>query len=69
MSGQDMRPILGKQMDRKQFLQFMGTALIAVFGFSNLMSLLRDPKTHHNGALDTDLSDSRHGFGSRKFGV
>lgn len=69
MSGHSTHPVLGKQMDRKQFLQFMGTALIAVFGFSNLMSLLRDSKAHSTSVNDISMSDGRHGFGSRKFGV
>ena len=59
---------LGKELTRKQFLQYMGTALLMVFGLNNLVALLTGNKPGH-AFMDRHRSDSSHGFGSSKFGV
>ncbi len=57
--------LLMQEMTRKQFLQFLAGGVIALLGFSNLLSLLM-----HSGRQTQQLPDTnRHGFGSRKFGA
>ena len=56
--------LLNKEMTRKEFLQYTVGALLVVFGFGNLLSLL----THRVKDKVSPGDDSRHGFGSRKFG-
>jgi len=64
----NMRGALAQEVTRKQFLQYMGTALLMVFGLNNLVSLLTGTKPKHS-ILNHGGADSSHGFGSSKFGV
>jgi hypothetical protein len=59
---------LHQEVTRKQFLQYLGTALLMVFGLNNLISLLTGNRPDHF-LPGQDTSESRHGFGSSKFGV
>jgi hypothetical protein len=61
--------ILQKQVTRKEFLQFAGTALITLLGFSNFVHLLtRFAHTGSQASVTTEQK-SRSGFGSSRFGV
>lgn len=61
--------LLQKEMTRKEFLQYMVGLLIAVFGFSNLVSVLSGLRDSPNGRPQPLINDDGlHGFGSRKFG-
>jgi hypothetical protein len=56
-------------MTRKEFLQYAAGAIVVLFGFSNLVSLFTSFTTT-TVSPSKDLSkESKHGFGSRKFGV
>lgn len=63
------KELLAKQMTRKEFLQFAGMAIIALFGLNNFITFLKQnqPATSNKTAV-TDQSKGR-GFGSSKFGV
>jgi len=59
-----MSPVLDKELTRKQFLQLMLGSGLTLFGFGNLLGLLK--------LMDTSkakTADGGHGFGTRKFGV
>jgi hypothetical protein len=63
---EELREKLNTEITRKQFLQYMAAALLAVFGFNNLLSLLSGSReVHHVFVPGTD----HNGFGTRKFGV
>lgn len=64
----NMREKLNTEITRKQFLQYMGTALLMVFGLNNLISLLTGNKPHHL-LPGSGATESHHGFGSSKFGI
>ncbi len=55
---------LNKELTRKQFLQLTVAAMLALFGFNNLLNMLNRPKT-----VVHVHDKSGHGFGSSKFGV
>lgn len=57
---------LGRELTRKQFLQLMVAAVIAIFGFNNLVSLLLGKKTVIPQQMQ---QNSSHGFGASKFGI
>jgi hypothetical protein len=66
-----IREQLQREMTRKEFLQILTGILLSVFGFHNLLALLSGHaagSTRPSSAVDSLLGDSRHGFGSRKFG-
>ena len=63
-----MREKLNTEITRKQFLQYMGTAFLMVFGLNNLVSLLTGTKPKHL-FMDHGSTEGAHGFGSSKFGV
>ena len=56
--------LLAQEMNRKQFLQYFGATLLAVFGLHNLYSALTS-RLPDKAITQND----RHGFGSRKFGA
>ncbi|HUS26091.1 MAG TPA: hypothetical protein VMY99_01965 [Nevskiaceae bacterium] len=60
--------LLQKEMTRKEFLQHAGIAFALLLGFSDFISLLHSGKMPHP-SRNPATTDSRHGFGSRKFGV
>jgi hypothetical protein len=62
--------ILAREMTRKQFLQYMGAATIAVLGIGNLLAVLTSIKEQPEASLPANqLSEAKKGFGTRKFGV
>jgi hypothetical protein len=66
----NMRDQLNTEITRKQFLQYLGGALLMVFGFHNLFSLLTGGRAeHHVWHQGAPIDTTQHGFGSRKFGV
>jgi hypothetical protein len=62
----NLREQLNTEITRKQFLQYMGGALLMVLGFNNLLSLL---SSHKVGEHPTLIPYNHDGFGPRKFGV
>jgi len=63
----NLREKLNTEITRKQFLEYLAAAVLALFGLSNLLSLLSGAKPGrtivvHDGGSNPD------GFGSRKFG-
>lgn len=64
-----MRDKLNTEITRKQFLQYMAAALLAVFGLNNLLSLLSGRHDVHHIVTMTDAAGGSHGFGSSRFGV
>ena len=64
-----LREQLNTEITRKQFLQFMAAALLAVFGLNNLISLLTGSHDVQRVLVPGASDNNRHGFGSSKFGV
>jgi len=58
--------LLEKEVTRKEFLQFMATAIVALFGLSNFLNLLTNLPT--SPAPQPPDQTKRHGFGSSRFG-
>lgn len=64
----DIQERLSQELSRKQFLQLMGGAILMVFGFNNLVTLLLGKKPGHDVFIHNSPNGS-HGFGSSKFGT
>ncbi|MDB5177257.1 MAG: hypothetical protein JWN75_925 [Candidatus Saccharibacteria bacterium] len=62
------KELFAKQMSRKEFLQFMGMAVIALFGLNNFILFLRDQQKSAK-SKEVAKDPASHGFGSRKFGA
>ncbi|MEO6513262.1 MAG: hypothetical protein ABIR37_01125 [Candidatus Saccharimonadales bacterium] len=60
--------LLEKEVTRKEFLQFTGTALIALLGLNNFLALVTR-FTHGASSTTTSDPNERHGFGSSRFGM
>ncbi len=60
-----MKALLEREMSRKEFLQFLGSSLVVLFGLSNFVNLLQ--RTAHPTHIQNS-GEARGGFGSRKFG-
>jgi hypothetical protein len=59
--------LLEKEVTRKEFLQFLGAALITIFGLNNFIALLtQTTQTTTSHASD---KNGQHGFGSSRFGA
>jgi len=63
----NLREHLNTKVTRKQFLQYLGAALLLMFGLNNLVSLLTGKKIEHH--VLPHANDDHDGFGSRRFGV
>jgi len=62
------KELFAKQMSRREFLQFILMAAVALFGLNNFISFLREQqKTSHGTKTSND--PATHGFGSSKFGA
>jgi hypothetical protein len=67
---EQLRERLETEVTRKQFLQYMAGAILMVFGFSNLLSLLQGTKVIEKQIfLPAPGGDHGSGFGTRRFGV
>jgi len=65
-----IREKLDTEITRKQFLQFLAAALLAVFGLNNLLSLLSgNGREVHHVLAPSSQGLEQNGFGTRKFGV
>jgi hypothetical protein len=62
------KELFAKQMSRKEFLQFMGMAVIALFGLNNFIAFLRQHPQTSSQSADKTKDSTSNGFGSRKFG-
>jgi hypothetical protein len=64
------KKLLHREMTRGEFLQFVGGSVVVLFGFGNLISLITHfTKTVEPPKIAQAKDDTRHGFGSRKFGA
>lgn len=61
-----LRERLNTEVTRQQFLQYMGTALLMVFGLNNLVNLLSNTKTIER--QQPYVPAPSDGFGTRRFG-
>ena len=59
--------LLEKEVTRKEFLQFMGAALITILGLNNFIALLTHAAQTSTSHAPND--PNRHGFGSSRFGA
>lgn len=61
---QKYQELITKELTRKDFLKFIGGAVVVLLGMNNLIAYLsrfREPTA-------SETLESTHGFGSRKFG-
>jgi len=63
----NLREQLDKEITRKQFLQYMAAAMLAMFGLNNLVSLLTGNKPQR--VVVQQPPNDHDGFGTRRFGV
>lgn len=64
-----LRERLNTEVTRQQFLQYMGTALLMVFGLNNLIQLLSTTRTvEHPQQPVVPAPSASDGFGTRRFG-
>lgn len=63
-----LRERLNTEVTRQQFLQYMGTALLMVFGLNNLINLLSGTKTIEHQQPYVPAPNTSDGFGTRRFG-
>jgi len=61
-----LREKLTTEITRKQFLEYMAAAALALFGLNNFLSLFSSIKPTQTTA--TSDSNGLAGFGTRKFG-
>jgi hypothetical protein len=61
--------LLGKEMTRKQFLQYMFAGILAVMGVANLLASLKNVFTQPAPVAHVKEEPKRKGFGTSKFGV
>jgi len=61
--------LLKKEMTRREFLQFSGSAVLILFGLSNVLQLIRHMKKTAEEPAASVTTEASHGFGSRKFGA
>lgn len=61
--------LLKKEMTRREFLQFSGSAVLILFGLSNVLQLIRHMKKTAEEPVASVATEASHGFGSRKFGA
>lgn len=60
--------LLDKQMTRRDFLQFVASSALVLFGLGNIIALISHTKKVANEPQQT-VSQASTGFGSRKFGA
>ena len=61
--------LLKKEMTRREFLQFSGSAVLIIFGLSNVFQLIRHIHKTAEEPIAKAETEASHGFGSRKFGA
>ncbi len=57
-----LQQLLETEMDRKEFLAYIGAALLAVIGISGMLKSLAPPTTHHSA------KNAQAGYGSSVYG-
>lgn len=65
---EDLREHLNTEVTRGQFLQYMGTALLMVFGLNNLLNLLSSSRPVEKHYTPVPTPNQADGFGTRRFG-
>lgn len=69
MQRENLREKLNTEITRKQFIQYIGIALLMLFGLHNFLSLLGN---HQAGGSQSGiahlLNNASSNFGSRRFG-
>lgn len=63
MNLKSVQQLLETEMDRKEFLTYLGASLLAVVGISGLLKALAPPTKQNNSQ-----SNSRTGYGSSPYG-
>ena len=66
---EELREKLNTEITRKQFLEYLVGAVLLLFGFNNLLSLLTGGKTTRYVMMPGPAGHSADGFGARRFGV
>lgn len=71
MSGKHIQQLLEKEMNRKEFIKYMGSMLLGVFGVHSFLSHLfqQSQAALNDQSTAPQPADERSGFGTRKFGV
>lgn len=59
-----LNELVDKELSRKDFLKFIGGGVIVLLGMNNFISYL----SRFKNTGTSEIVDSSHGFGSRKFG-
>ncbi len=59
-----LEDLLTREMNRKQFLQYMAGLMIVLLGFRNLIEML----TRYDKQSSSPSIKADHGFGTRRFG-
>lgn len=57
--------LLARELDRREFLAYLGSVLLALTGFFSLMRILSNP---HGSPHNISMSSSNSGFGSGSYG-
>lgn len=64
----NLREKLSAEITRKQFLEYLAAAVLALFGLNNLLSLLSGAKPGRTIVVHDGSGNNPDGFGTRKFG-
>jgi len=65
---EELREKLNTEITRKQFLEYLVGAVLLLFGFNNLLSLLTSGKSTRY-VMVPGPGGNADGFGTRRFGV
>ena len=65
---EELREKLNTEITRKQFIQYIGVALLMLFGLHNFLSLLGGNKIGGHRGIVGMLDSATSSFGSRRFG-
>lgn len=61
--------LVKRYMTRREFLQFMFSSFLVLFGLSNIIAFMMHVKKTAEPVAQNPPVPAAHGFGSRKFGA
>ena len=61
-----IKKIRNKEMDRKEFLQYVGMALLGLIGLRGIIALITKSE---KSILNSTQHNRNHGFGGGKYGM